>query len=91
MHTTIRMLRVSCWAGAVADGFFGVALLSPKLWGSAMGIADFAPDLQHRLDMAVGASLMLSWSVLLLWADRKPLERKGVLLLTVFRLTARAR
>ena len=50
----------------------------------ALKIASFNPDLQHRMDMAVGASLMLSWTVLLLWADRKPMERKGVLLLTVF-------
>jgi hypothetical protein len=27
---------------------------------------------------------MLSWTVLLLWADRRPMERRGVLLLTVF-------
>jgi hypothetical protein len=27
---------------------------------------------------------MLGWTALLIWADRKPLERKGVLLLTVF-------
>jgi len=27
--------------------------------------------------------LMLGWTALLLWADRKPLERKGVLLITL--------
>jgi predicted CoA-binding protein len=34
--------------------------------------------------MRLGASLMLGWTVLLLWADRKPLERRGVLPITVF-------
>ena len=77
-------LRISYWTGVVADGFFAIALAYPKLWGLALGIAPFAPDLQHRMDMGVGASLMLSWTILLLWADRRPLERKGVLLLTVF-------
>jgi hypothetical protein len=33
--------------------------------------------------MGMGASLMLGWTALLLWADRKPLERKGVLLITL--------
>jgi hypothetical protein len=33
--------------------------------------------------MGMGASLMLGWTALLLWADRKPLARRGVLLLTV--------
>ena len=84
MHKAIRLLRVSYWTGAVADGFFAIALLSPKLWGMALTIAPFNPDLHHRMDRGVGASLMLSWTVLLLWADRKPMERKGVLLLTVF-------
>lgn len=84
MNKAIRLLRVSYWIGAVADGFFAIALISPKLWGMALKIAPFNPDLQHRIDMGVGASLMLSWTVLLLWADRKPMERKGVLLLTVF-------
>jgi hypothetical protein len=84
MNKAIRLLRVSYWTGAVADGFFAIALLFPKLWGMALKIAPFKPDLQHRMDMAVGASLMFSWTVLLLWADRKPMERKGVLLLTVF-------
>ena len=27
---------------------------------------------------------MLGWTILLIWADRKPLERKGILLLTAF-------
>ncbi len=27
---------------------------------------------------------MLGWTFLLLWADRKPVERRGVILLTVF-------
>ena len=38
--------------------------------------------------MGMGASLMLGWTALLLWADRKPLARKGVLLLTVFPVIA---
>ncbi len=31
---------------------------------------------------------MLGWTVLLLWADRKPVERKGVLLITVLPVIA---
>ena len=33
--------------------------------------------------MGMGASLMFGWTVLLLWADQKPLERKAVLLITL--------
>jgi len=84
MNTAIRLLRISYWTGAAADGLFAIALAVPKLWGITLGIVPFVPDVQHRMDMGVGASLMLSWTVLLLWADRRPVERKGVLLLTVF-------
>ncbi len=34
--------------------------------------------------MGLGASVVLGWAFLLIWADRKPVERKGVLLLTLF-------
>lgn len=84
MDKAVRLLRASYWTGAVADGFFAVAMMVPDLWGAVLGIAPFDPDLRHRMDMRVGASLLLSWTVLLLWADRRPMERKGVLLLTVF-------
>ena len=33
--------------------------------------------------MGMGAPLMLGWTVLLLWADRKPMERKDILLITL--------
>jgi len=33
--------------------------------------------------MMIGVSLMLGWTALLIWADRKPIERRAVLLLTV--------
>ena len=43
-----------------------------------------AYGVEYRYALGLGASLMLGWTFLLVWADRKPLERKGVLLLTVF-------
>jgi len=84
MKKVVRWLRVSYWTGAVVDGVFGVAMAYPKLWALALNLPRFSPDVQHRVDLGVGASLMLSWTCLLLWADRRPIERKGVLLLTIF-------
>ena len=72
----IRWLRVSYWVGAVADAVATVALLIP----SRMGESEF------RYPMGLDAALMLAWTVLLIWADRRPVERRGVLLLTVFPL-----
>lgn len=46
------------------------------------GIGNFNPGNEYRYAMMIGASLMLGWTILLIWADRKPLERKGVILIT---------
>ncbi len=46
------------------------------------GNPDFTPDLQVRLIMGIGGSLMTGWTLLLVWALQKPVERRFVILLT---------
>ncbi len=79
----IHWLRISYWVGAVVDGLWVIPMLSPQIGGALYGIKDFNPGGDYRYAMGVGAALMLGWTVLLLWADRKPVERRGVLLLTI--------
>ena len=74
MKNKIIWLRISYWVGAIVDGLATLRMLFPKI---AYGV-------EYRYALGLGASLMLGWTFLLVWADRKPLERKGVLLLTVF-------
>ena len=74
MDKRILLLRISYWVGAISDGFATLRMLFPKI----------AHGMGYRYALNMGASLMLGWTFLLLWADRKPMERKGVLLLTVF-------
>lgn len=74
MKNKIMWLRISYWVGAIADGLATLRMLFPK----------FADGVEYRYAMGLGASLMLGWTILLIWADRKPLERRGVLLLTAF-------
>lgn len=74
MEAAIRWLRVSYIAGAVADGLMGIVMLLP----GRMGEAEF------RYPMGLGASLMFGWTALLLWANKRPMERKGILILTIF-------
>jgi len=70
--------------GAIADGLAVIPMLFPDMGGFLFGISNFNPGIEYRYAMGVGASLMLGWAFLLIWADRQPAERKGVLLLTVF-------
>lgn len=39
---------------------------------------------EFKYAMRYGAPLMIGWTVLLFWADRKPAERKDILLITAF-------
>jgi hypothetical protein len=80
----ILLLRICYWTGAVIDAFAVLPMVFPQIGGMFFGIKSFMPGIDYRYAMGMGASLMLGWTILLLWADRNPLERKGVLLITVF-------
>jgi hypothetical protein len=84
MNTRVLWLRISYWTGAIIDALVLIPMLSPKAFALSNHIANFNPGWDFRHAMAFGAALMAGWTVLLLWADRKPLERRGVLLITVF-------
>ena len=87
-HDAVRWLRISYWAGAILDAAAAVSMLSPDVFAMVNGLPDFHPGSEYRFAMGMGASLMVGWTVLLLWADRKPLERKGVLLMTLLPVIA---
>lgn len=80
------LVRFTFRFGAVVDGLWAVALAWPELYGLLTGRPDFSPDPGQRIIFFVAASLMAGWTALLLWADRKPLERRGILLLTLLPL-----
>lgn len=79
-----KLLRISYWVGAITDGFAALAMIFPELGKRMFGLTDSTPGSNYTLAMGMGAALMLGWTVLLLWADREPLLRKGILLITVF-------
>src|SRR5512133_958728 len=88
MRRTILLLRVSYWIGAVTDALAAIAMLFPDLGGKVYGLSNFTPGADYRYAMGSAASLMLGWTALLLWANRAPLERRFVLVLTVFPVIA---
>lgn len=79
----IKFLRVSYWGGAIFDALLLIPMLSTKVASDAFGIQNFTPGSDYRYAIYIAASLMAGWVSLLIWADRKPIERRGVLLLTV--------
>lgn len=76
-----RLLRTAFIAGAIVDAGALVPMLSPRFADLLWGFRDASGS--YRFAMGYGASLMLGWTVLLIWASRRPVERRFVALLTV--------
>lgn len=79
----VRWLRVSYLTGAIADGVVAIGMFSQAIFVRASPHTGGIPDAPYRYAIAVAGSLMLGWTLLLLWADRRPVERRGVLQLTI--------
>jgi len=54
----------------------------PRLFLASTGV-ELPLDAGFRFGLLYGAPVMLGWTLLLFWANRKPLERKGVVLCLV--------
>lgn len=82
--TRLFLVKMPYWLGAFADALWAVGLFIPPVFGLLIGKPDFSPDFQTRLIMGMGGTLMAGWTLLLLWAVRKPFERRVVILLTAY-------
>ena len=83
IESRVRFAKAVCILGAVFDALTLPPMLLPKMGEKMFGMQNFFPGPDYRYAMNVGASLMLGWTLLLLWAARRPVERAAVLLLTV--------
>ncbi len=85
-HQRKRMflIKFPYWLGIAADALWAIGLLFPQVFGLLTGRADFNPDYETRQILFIAGTLMTGWTILLLWAVRKPIERRGVILLTAF-------
>ena len=82
------LIKFPYWLGIAADALWAVALLFPPFFGVLTSVDDFSPAWQMQSVMAIGGVLMAGWTVLLLWAVRRPIERRFVILLTALVVAA---
>ncbi len=82
MRNSKTWLRISYWVGAIADGLVALAMFGEMIIGHASPLTQYIPEVPYRYAIGLAGSLMFGWTILLLWADRKPIERRDVLLLT---------
>jgi hypothetical protein len=73
MDSHLVLIRTSYWVAAIADFIIALLVLIPE----RMGVAEFV------YPMGLMSAVAFSWAVLLIIADRQPLERRWVLLPTM--------
>jgi hypothetical protein len=78
-NNRILLLRVTYWWGIIADAVETVRMVFPNFFIASTG-ANVRQDPGFNLALMYGAPVMLGWTLILFWADRKPVERRGVLL-----------
>lgn len=75
---------MSYWIGILADALATVILFSPALANAVFQPRTFEPSANYLYVSRIAGALMLGWTVLLVWAQLKPVERADILLLTLF-------
>ncbi len=81
---TLRFIQACYLVGVVADLAATVPLLSPRVAAAIFGLPGSEVGSASFLYCSrVAASLMAGWTLLLLWGFLRPVERRGVLLLTI--------
>ena len=84
-----RWLRLSYRAGAVVDVLAVVSMIFPRrLWALRFRRPFDRSGAEFSYGLRAGAPLMAGWTVLLLWADRRPVERKDVVAITAVPVVA---
>jgi hypothetical protein len=77
MKSKITWLRISYWTAAIADFGIAISVLIPE----RVGLTEFV------YPMGLMAAVAISWGVLLLIADRKPIKRRWILIPTIIVVT----
>jgi hypothetical protein len=83
VKSSMTWLRISYWVGAVADGIVAAVMFAQAIFALPSPLTRYLPETPYRYAMGLAGSLMLGWTILLLWADRRPVERRGVLVITI--------
>ena len=73
MDKKIKWLRIAYWTAAIADFIVAISSLIP----GRMGVTHYV------YPMGLMSAVAFSWGVLLIFADRRPVERRWILIPTI--------
>ena len=77
MTKTLAYIHIVYWIGIVIDALEAVS-----------GAVSQYRDLVSGVEPTRGFGIMTAWTLILIWADRKPIDRRIVLLLTLIPIGA---
>lgn len=84
MEKKIFWLQVANWTGVIADFIFGIILMFfPTIVQFIWGIESPIEGASLMWSKYFGL-LVFSWTFILFWANKKPMERKGIILITAW-------
>ena len=84
MEKKLFFIKLVLWLGIIMDFVSCLPLLVPSLGAKMYGIPIVPSGEDYLYVSRMSAVFMFGWTLLLLWAVLKPVERRGVILLTVF-------
>ncbi len=82
MNKKLIFVRFTYWYGAILDLLVFLDMMISILFEFSITMPFISTEAAYKYQTGTGAFLMLGWTILLIWADRKPIERKEILLLT---------
>jgi predicted neutral ceramidase superfamily lipid hydrolase len=88
LETATLLLRIAFLAGALTDGLAIIPMVSRRVASAVFGGKVSEDNVAYQYAMGIGSSLMAGWTLLLLWGAANPIERRDLLLLTVFPVVA---
>lgn len=81
MNSQIRWLKIAFLTGIITDTLALIPMLYPSMAKLMWGFDKFSSN--YFFAMGYGASLMTGWTLVLIWAYKRPLERRFIAFLTI--------
>lgn len=82
MEKKLIFIRFTYWYGALLDFLVFLDMIMSIIFEFSLTMPNVSTEISYKYQTGTGAFLMLGWIFLLIWADRKPIQRKDILLLT---------
>ena len=84
MENPVPLLKISYIIGVILDLLVAIQMFFPDILALTTGLGAFVPGSDYLYAAYMSGVMMIGWTVLLIWGYMRPVERKDILLITVF-------